>query len=323
MTNALIKAHSQQIAPTRYSFQEIQEIASVFAASGIFKDTKGMAACVVKIMFGQEMGFGPMASMTGVHFIEGKPVIGANLMAAAIKNSGRYDYKVRKLDATECLLEFFENGVSLGLSGMTMAEALEKGLCAGYEGKIKANWAKFPKNMLFARAMSNGFKWYCPDASGGTPVYTPDEFDQASPIEDLRSIPGEKDVTSRGAEVKSADDVEIATIRAELRTKFSRVDDETFNASFKAQFEGMTSADIRAKLARNEMRREIAAEIDNLKKVGYSEENIQNRIIDLANGSGDIMKMTLEMLTEVRNGLQLWRELSKPTEQVIETPVAA
>ena len=30
--------------------------------------------------------------------------------------------------------------------------------------------------MLFARAMSNGVRWYCPDVFAGMAVYTPDEM---------------------------------------------------------------------------------------------------------------------------------------------------
>jgi hypothetical protein len=30
--------------------------------------------------------------------------------------------------------------------------------------------------MLFARALSNGAKWFCPDIFGGGPIYTPDEL---------------------------------------------------------------------------------------------------------------------------------------------------
>ena len=38
-----------------------------------------------------------------------------------------------------------------------------------------ATWKNFPRNMLYARAISNGAKWHCPDVFGG-PVYTPDEL---------------------------------------------------------------------------------------------------------------------------------------------------
>jgi hypothetical protein len=45
---------------------------------------------------------------------------------------------------------------------------------AGLAGKD--NWKKYPKNMLFARAISNGQKWFVPDAFNGATVYTPDEL---------------------------------------------------------------------------------------------------------------------------------------------------
>ena len=40
----------------------------------------------------------------------------------------------------------------------------------------KDNWKKYPRNMLFARAISNGQKWYAPDVYNGVTVYTPDEM---------------------------------------------------------------------------------------------------------------------------------------------------
>ena len=38
--------------------------------------------------------------------------------------------------------------------------------------KDKSGWVKYPRNMLFARAMSNGVRWFAPEATGGLPVYT-------------------------------------------------------------------------------------------------------------------------------------------------------
>lgn len=38
------------------------------------------------------------------------------------------------------------------------------------------NMGKFPRNMLFARCISNGVKWFCPDIFLGAPVYTPEEL---------------------------------------------------------------------------------------------------------------------------------------------------
>jgi hypothetical protein len=121
----------------------------------------------VKILAGQEMGFGPFASMTGVHIIQGRPAVGANLMAAAVKGSGRYDYRVKEMTDTVCEISFLQSGQEIGTSKFSVDDARKAGT---------KNMDKFPRNMLFARAMSNGVRWYCPDVFNGAAVYTPEEL---------------------------------------------------------------------------------------------------------------------------------------------------
>jgi hypothetical protein len=151
------------------SLADLQSVASIFVKSGFFSDAKDAAQAVVKIMAGGELGFPPIASMTGIYIVKGKVSLSANLMAAAIKRTGRYDYRVRQLDDTMAEIEFFQNGQSLGKSSFTMAEAKAAELTSN------PTWKKFPRNMLFARALSNGARWYCPDVFGG-PIYTPEEL---------------------------------------------------------------------------------------------------------------------------------------------------
>lgn len=148
------------------SLEELQTLGSVFAKSGFFADTKDAAQAIVKVMAGRELGFPPIASMTGVYIVKGKVSLSANLMAAAVKRSGKYNFKVRELTPELCRIEFFESGESIGLSEFTRADAQKAGT---------QNMDKFARNMLYARAMSNGCRWYCPDIFGG-PVYTPEEM---------------------------------------------------------------------------------------------------------------------------------------------------
>jgi hypothetical protein len=152
-------------------------LGKVFAESGFFADTRAAAQAVVKVLAGQELGFGPVASMTGVNIIKGRVTLSANLIAAAIRRSGRYDYRVRRLDDQGSEIEFLMSGEVIGMSSFTMDDAKKAGLAGG------DNWRKYPRNMLFARAMSNGAKWYCPDVFGGTPVYTLDELDPAAKLD--------------------------------------------------------------------------------------------------------------------------------------------
>ncbi len=166
MNTQAIAIKSTQAVST---LEDLTNLGQIFVKSGFFTDTRDAAQAIVKVMAGGELGFSPIASMTGVYIVKGKVSLSANLMAAAIKRSGKYNFRVRKLDARECEIEFFEKGESIGVSSFTMAEAQQAGLTNN------ATWKNFPRNMLYARAMSNGSKWYCPDVFGG-PIYTPDEL---------------------------------------------------------------------------------------------------------------------------------------------------
>lgn len=167
LENSLTVGNVQSVA-------EMTGLGKVFVESGYFSDTKAAAQAVVKMMAGRELNFGPIASMTGVYIVNGRVALSANLMAARIKSSGRYNYRVRSLDAAKCEIEFFERSgtawESVGLSSFTMDDARKAGT---------KNLDKFPRNMLFARAMSNGAKWYCADLFSGAPIYTPDELGAA------------------------------------------------------------------------------------------------------------------------------------------------
>ena len=153
------------------SVDDLSRIGKMMAVSGYFQDARDAAQAAVKVQAGMEMGFGPFASMTGIHIIKGRPSVGANLMASAVKNNPKYDYRVKKMEDSEVQIEFFEiisgKRESIGVSSFTAAEARKAGT---------QNMDKFPRNMLFARAMSNGIRWFCPDVFAGNTTYTPEEL---------------------------------------------------------------------------------------------------------------------------------------------------
>lgn len=148
----------------------LSELGSVFVASGFFQDTRQASQAIVKVLAGRELGFGPIASMTGVYVIQGRISMSANLLAAAIKRTGKYNFLVKKMTDDTCEIEYRERidgkWEVIGTSTFTLADA---------KRAMTKNMDKFPRNMLYARAMSNGARWYCPDVFGG-PVYTPEEM---------------------------------------------------------------------------------------------------------------------------------------------------
>jgi len=145
---------------------EIMTMATQFAESGMFTDAKQMGQAFVKIQAGQEIGIPPFAAMSGIHIIQGKPTIGAGLIASRVKGSGKYDYKVVEMSDKNCSIDFYQGKAMIGNSSFNLEDAKK--------AQTK-NLDKFPKNMLFARAISNGVKWFCPDVFSG-PVYTPEEM---------------------------------------------------------------------------------------------------------------------------------------------------
>ena len=88
-------------------------------------------------------------------------------MAATVKGSGKYDFRVVEQTDQVCTIDFYQGKEKIGTSSFTIQDAKKAGT---------KNLEKFPKNMLFARAMSNGVKWFTPDIFSG-PVYVPEEME--------------------------------------------------------------------------------------------------------------------------------------------------
>ena len=171
---------------------DIMVMAKTFAESGMFTDTKQAAQAFVKIQAGQEIGIAPFAAMTGIHIIQGKPTIGAGLIASRVKGSGKYDYKVLEMTEKNCSIDFYQGKEMIGNSTFGIEDAKK--------AQTK-NIDKFPKNMLFARAISNGVKWFCPDVFSG-PIYTPEEMENVEAIKTL-DITHEEELPNADEEIRA------------------------------------------------------------------------------------------------------------------------
>ncbi len=99
---------------------DIMKLGEILTQSGYFQDVRQVAQAIVKVLAGQEIGLGPIASMTGIYIIKGRVTLSANAMAAVIKNSGKYDYRIVEHDDTHCKIEFSQDGEKVGLSEFSM-----------------------------------------------------------------------------------------------------------------------------------------------------------------------------------------------------------
>lgn len=135
--------------------------------SKFFKDVTKASEAVVKILAGREVGLGPVEAMRSFHAVNGKVEWTADALAARVKASGRYDYRVERLDDLGCELIFYEHGAEVGPSKFDDADRARAGLRTTDNHGDPTAWAKYPRNMMFSRALTNGVGWYCPDVALG------------------------------------------------------------------------------------------------------------------------------------------------------------
>ncbi|MFB3816178.1 MAG: hypothetical protein ACE147_00825 [Candidatus Methylomirabilales bacterium] len=166
---ALARTAVQEISLGAFHSMDIRELGQILVKSGYFQDAKEASQAMVKVLAGQELGFPPIVSMMNLYIVKGKISLAANLVATQIRRSGRYDYRVKSITNEGCTLAFYQGNELLGESTFTVEDAKKAGVLGG------DNYQHYPRNMFFARALTNGARWYCPDVFGG-PVYTPDEL---------------------------------------------------------------------------------------------------------------------------------------------------
>jgi len=73
------------------------------------------------VIAGMELGLGPMASLTGIHLVQGKITLSANLIAAQVARSEKYKFRVVQMESEVCEIAFFEGREHIGTSTFTKA----------------------------------------------------------------------------------------------------------------------------------------------------------------------------------------------------------
>jgi hypothetical protein len=182
---------AQSLIPS--TLEEIRGLGEIFAKSGMFSDVRDAAQAIVKILAGRELGLPPLMSMTKIYIVKGQVAISATAMAALIKQSGVYDYRIAELTNERCTVIFFERGQEVFRSTFTIEDAKRAGVAGG------DSWQKYPRNMLFARALSNGARFVCPHLLAG--VYVPDELTENVSVHELEA-PAVPEAPAAAAEPK-------------------------------------------------------------------------------------------------------------------------
>lgn len=145
--------------------QMVHEAGLIAKASNNETTRQLEARAMAKIIAGHAYGFDPVLSMRTFDVINGKLQPTSECTSILIKRSGRYNYKVVAWDETKCDLLFVGKASDgtwkpLGHSIFTIEDAKKAGYLGGPN---KHNWANIPRNMLLARAITNGRRLFCAD----------------------------------------------------------------------------------------------------------------------------------------------------------------
>lgn len=149
-------------------YEGIERVARHLFECGFFKDLRSISQAFVKIIKGRALGIDEFTACDQINIIQGKPAPNANLIAALIRKSERYDYEVLELSPTVCTIQITKDGKPQIPTTFTMVQAKAAGLTRN------ATYNAYPTNMLFARCISNAGKFHCPDICTG--LYVPEDF---------------------------------------------------------------------------------------------------------------------------------------------------
>jgi hypothetical protein len=149
-----------------------------FVPTALRGKNEAVLACV---LYGAELGLGPMQSLNSIHVIEGRTAMSPELMRAMVARHG-HRIDVVENSATACEVKGMRSDTG---STATVRWTMEDAKLAGLAGKN--NWKTYPRAMLLARATSELCRIVFPDVIAGL-SYTPEEVSSIAGVEYVEQI---------------------------------------------------------------------------------------------------------------------------------------
>jgi hypothetical protein len=144
-----------------------------FVPKGLQGKPEAVLAC---ILYGAEMGIGPMQSLNSIHVIEGRAAMSPELMRAMV---ARHGHRIDVLENSSTACEMKGSRSDTG-STATVRWTMDDAKLAGLAGKN--NWKTYPRAMLMARCTSELCRILFPDIIAGL-SYTPEEVASIEGVE--------------------------------------------------------------------------------------------------------------------------------------------
>ena len=159
------------------SMREAQVLADNLHKSRLFSAYGTPQAVLSTVMMGRELGLPAMASLRGVHIIEGKHSLSAALMVALVLKSGLAEYfEPISFSATEATFETHRKGARNPVRITHTIDMARQAWSKSEDAWSKSGWGRNPTDMLVARATARLARMVYPDLLAG--LYTPEELEE-------------------------------------------------------------------------------------------------------------------------------------------------
>ena len=154
------------LSPAEVSWKVAQKIANTPFVPTAFRGKP--ESVYAAVLYGEELGLGPMQSLTQIHVIEGKPSLAPEGMRGLVLKAGhRIDVKTASNDKVVLYGRRADSG-----SEATVEWTMKDAQLAGLAGR--GAWKTYPRAMLMARATSELCRMLFADIIAGL-SYTPEE----------------------------------------------------------------------------------------------------------------------------------------------------
>jgi hypothetical protein len=161
-------------------------------------DLEGTIATVTAVLLaGQELNFGPMASLRSITIIKGTVALYALAARALLLRAG-HEIIVKESTSQRAIVDARRAGGEWQRSIWDIERARTAGL---FPGPDRGNWRQNPKAMLVARATAEASRWVAADAMLGLPLIAEEvadsEFERPAELDEPPPAVPEQRTTKR------------------------------------------------------------------------------------------------------------------------------
>lgn len=173
--------------PTAHEMSVFHTMADIAVNSTMYKEPGGKAGIMMKMLAARELGIPPFQALNGgLRIIQGTVEISARMMSAMIRRAGHH-IAIKEISDEGCVLigKRCDTGETQE-SSFSIADAQKAGLV-----KPGGGWVKWPKDMVYARALSRLARQLFSDVIGIGYVegeIRPVDEDVSMPEEDLTEV---------------------------------------------------------------------------------------------------------------------------------------